>query len=378
MQRSTSARLLGLVVAGGMLMAACGGDDSSSSSSAASTAAPSSSAAATTAASSATTAAGGKVDLDFNKDGKVVVGVATPGPRDDGAYYQALVTGVQKFAKDNGFADPIIVDKIAKADAATALDNLARQKPDIIAVGASEIADPLKDMVTKYKDIFWYCNCGAGYPADPNLAQSQDDSSEISYTAGYATGLLMKAKGTKKAAFLGCCDLNFEQEAFKAFQLGLKAVDSTFEWQYVATGDFNDTAKATEAFNNVVSQGVGAVYPFLGGSHEAVVKLANDKGVIVMSAGSSKACARTDLKYDIAVRFDAGDYLDTLFKELLNGTFKRGTVRVFHVGVDPQPGAEICKPTADQTTAMKDVYGQIAAGKFNDQFLAIKKEVYKF
>ena len=45
---------------------------------------------------------------------------------------------------------------------------------------------------------------------------------------------------------------------------------------------------------------------------------------------------------------------------------------MFHVGVDPEPGAEICDPTPEQKTAMDDVYAKIAAGEFADQFVAIK------
>jgi basic membrane protein A len=373
--------------------AACGSDNKSSSETTAGGAATTAAAAATTGGASteaptsaaATTAAGvasqdALATLDKNGDGKVVFGVATPGPRDDGAYYQALVDGVTKFSEDNGFETPVVVDNIPAADAATQLENLARQNVDVVMVGAGEIADPLNSLIPKYPSLLWYCNCGAGYQDQTKiLIQSTDDNSEISYSAGYATGLLMKAAGQKKAGFIGNNNFNFEQEAFQAFDMGLKAVDPSFEWTYVGTGSFNDVAAATEAFNNLYAQGVRAVYPYLGGAHEAVVKLANEKGdVIVMSAGSSKACDRTDLKYDMAVRFDAGDYVSTILDELLAGKLKPGDIRTFRVGVDPQPGAVICKPTPDQKTAMDTVYKDIAAGKYADQFLAIKKKVYGF
>ncbi len=319
--------------------------------------------------------------MDTNGDGKVQFGIAAAGPRDDGGYYQALVDKATQISKDNGFEAPIVVDNIATENAATELSNLAEQNVDAIFVGASEIADPLKDLVVKYPDIFWYCNCGAGYPSDPGLAQSQDDSSEISYTAGYATGLLMKAKGTgTSAAFIGCCDLNFEKEAYLAYELGLQAVDPSYTMTYIPTGnfpyDFDNTAGATEALNGAITNGAVAVYPYLGGAHEPLVKLANEKGLIVMSAGSSKACARTDVKYDIQVKFDGGDYLDTILKEILAGTFKEGDTRTFHVGVDSEPGAEICKPTAEQTTAMADVFAKIAAGDFAADFGAVKGKAY--
>jgi basic membrane protein A and related proteins len=378
-----SARTLAITaVASITILAACGGDDADT---AATTVAPATSAAPdTTAGSSDTTAAPGTtlaadLALDTNGDGKVVFGVAIPGPRDDGAYYQALVDGVTAFSDANSFEAPVIVDNIPAADAATQIGNLVRQNVDVIMVGASEIADPLASLIPANDKILWYCNCGAGYQDESGLLiQSTDDSSEISYSAGYATGLLMKADGTTKAAMIGNNNFAFEQEAFQAFEMGLKAVDPAFEWTYVPTGSFNDVAAATEAFNNLLAQGLGAVYPFLGGAHEAVVKLANENDVIVMSAGSSTACERTDVSYDIAVQFDAGDYVTTILDELLAGQLKPGDVRAFKVGVDPQPGAVICGASAEQQAARDTVYEEIASGKFGEQFFAIKKAVYGF
>lgn len=318
--------------------------------------------------------------LDANKDGKVIFGIAAAGPRDDGGYYQATIDAATELSKAYGFADPIVVDKISNENAATELANLVDQSVDVMIIGAGEIAAPLPDLIKAHPEVFWYCNCGAGHGDDPGLAQSLDDSSEISYTAGYATGLLLKAKTQTKSVFIGCCDVNFEKEAYMAFELGLKAVDPAMEMKYVASGnfpyDFDNSAGATEALNAAVADGAGAVYPFLGGAHEPVVKQANEKGLITMSAGSSKACERTDLTYDIAVRFDGGDYLRAVLAEIISGAFTEGQKRVFKVGVDPQPGAVICKPTAEQTEAMKAVYTDIAAGKFAAQFGEIKGKAY--
>ena len=154
--------------------AACGSDKNSSSDTTAGGAATTAAAAGgasteapTTEATATTAAAGASADalatLDKNGDGKVVFGVATPGPRDDGAYYQALVDGVTKFSEDNGFETPVVVDNIPAADAATQLENLARQNVDAVMVGAGEISDPLNSLIPKYPDLLWYCNCGAGY-----------------------------------------------------------------------------------------------------------------------------------------------------------------------------------------------------------------------
>ena len=316
--------------------------------------------------------------LDFTGDGKFVIGVATPGPRNDGAYYQAVVDCAERLAKANK-GKAIIVDNIPDTDAATQIENLAKQNVDIMIVGASNIAKSLPDLSKKYASTFWYCNCGAGQTADPNYGQSQDDGTEINYAAGYATGLLMKAKSKTKAAFIGNSDANgFEVASFDSFELGLKAVDAGFDATYYGTGSFDDVQKATEAYNTAKGQGIGAVVPFLGGAHEAIVKLANKDDIITMSAGSSAACSRSDLKYQIAVKFDGGDYLSALVTKLLAGTYKEGDVYTFRVGADKEPGAQICKPNTEQQKALDTVSSEIAAGKYKDALFAIQKKAYKF
>ena len=319
--------------------------------------------------------------LDMNDDGDVVFGVATPGPRDDGAYYQALVETVEAFAAASGFSTPIVVDNIQPADAATELANLAEQGVDVLAVGASEIAEPLTDLTEQYSEIFWYCNCGAGYPVIPGLAQAQDDSSQISYSAGYATGMLLRDSGGDSVHFIGCCDLDFEQEAYNAFEMGLQAVDAGFTMIYVPTGsvpfDFDNVSGATEAFNNAVAQGADAVYPYLGGAHEPLVALANENDLIVMSAGASDVCDRTDLDYDLAVQFDAGDYVLHLLQRIADGQFSEGEVFTFTFDL-PIVGAKLCDPTAEQQAEFDEERARIAAGAYATEFFGIKAAAYGF
>jgi basic membrane protein A len=336
---------------------------------------------ATTEAAGDTGAAAEPVDLDTNGDGEVVIGVATPGPRDDGGYYQAMVDGITQLAEENGFAEPIIVDNIAAADAEAELRNLARQNVDVIAVGAGELSDPLPALSEEFADIFWYCNCGAGLADAPGVAQARDDSSQISYTAGYATGSLLQdsernPSGSTSVAFLGCCDLDFEREAFLAFEAGLQAVDESFTVAYIPTGDFNDVAGATEAYNQALADGVGAVYPFLGGSQEAVAGLANEDGIITMAPGPADACEREDPHYDIAVVFDAGVYVTESMRAIIAGELHEGEAKMFLVGEFEPVGAELCDATPEQEEALQAVRDQIAAGDFDELFGQIKAEAY--
>ena len=82
-----------------------------------------------------------------------------------------------------------------------------------------------------------------------------------------------------------------------AYELGLKAVDDSYTMTHIPTGafpfDFDNTAGATEVLNGAITSGADAVYPYLGGAHEPLVKIANEQGLITMSAGSSARSAPT-------------------------------------------------------------------------------------
>ena len=319
---------------------------------------------------------------DFNGDGVVRIAAILDGPRDDGAYYQALVEKVEEISREGGYESPLIVDQVDPADARSELENLVAQSVDVVAIGSSFLADGNHDLFLEYEEIFWYCNCGSGYQDTPGMHRSADSGVELNISGGYATGLLMQERGSGSAVFIGCCDLNFEVESYLAFEYGLKLVDEAFEVTYVPTGnfpyDFNNTAGATEAYNNAVAEGVTAVYPFLGGAHEAIVALANEDGLIVMTAGPSNGCERTDLAYDLEIKFDAGDYLEPIFTEILDGTAEEGGVRLFSVGIDPEVGAEFCNATDEQIQMLADLNARIGAGDFADKTYEILSTAYGF
>jgi basic membrane protein A len=318
--------------------------------------------------------------LDINGDGVVTIGVATAGPRDDGAYYQELVNLAIEFSEAHGWADPVIIDNVEPAVAFNELENLVAQGVDIVAVGSGELSDAVPDMIEQYPDLIWYCNCGAGYPQTPGLITSRDDGAQIEYAAGFATGLLLKERGGDSVYMIGCCDLGFEVETELAFRLGLRDVDPDFDVTYTPTGnfpfDFDNVAGATEAFNVALDAGMDAVYPYLGGAHEPLVQLANENDVIVMSAGPSNVCERTDLHWDMAVLFSAGDFARAIFGGIVDGTIEEGTVKFFEVGVDPEVGSKICGPTAEQEEALNQAQIAVAEGYCAEEFGLIQAIAY--
>lgn len=332
--------------------------------------------------STTTTGPGSDTVADFDGDGVVRIAVAIAGPRDDGAYNQALVDAVTAISTQRGYAAPIVVDSVDPANARAALENLAAQSVDIVAMGASSLADGNEDLFLTHSEIFWYCNCGSGFQNTPGMLRSTDSGAEIGLSAGYATGLLLRERGGDSAVFLGCCDLNFEVESFLAFAYGLQLADASFTATYAPTGsfpfDFDNAAGASEAYRAAVTQGADAVYPFLGGAHEAIVRLANQDGLVTMTAGSSRGCARSDLAYDIEVRFDAGDYVVPIFEDILSGAVAEGGARTFTVGVDPEVGARFCSATPEQEALLADFNARIGEGAYAEAIGEILSRAYGF
>ncbi|MEE8330969.1 MAG: hypothetical protein V3R84_04285 [Acidimicrobiia bacterium] len=319
---------------------------------------------------------------DFNGDGKVLIAMASTGQRDDGAYNEALVTTLEEIATAGGYEDILIVDEIDPAEGRAELDNIVAQNPDIVALVSSVLADGNEDIFLEHEEIFWYCNCGSGYQDVPGLLRSTDSGGELSISGGYATGLLMQEAGGDSAVFIGCCDLGFEVEWFNAWVLGIQQVDVSFTATYVPTGtfpfDFANTAGATEAYNTAVAAGADAIYPFLDGAHEAIVQLANEDGLIVMTAGQSNGCERDDVDYSLEIKFDAGDYIADIFDEILSGALEEGGARKFTVGVDPQVGGELCNATAEQVQMLEDFNQRVGAGEFADLLFEIAADAYGF
>ena len=342
-------------------------------------------------------------DLDFNGDGIIQIGVATAGKRNDGGYHQALVEFVQEFSSnDEGlcFNEPIISDDLLRREAESELENLAKQEVDIIIVGTSELAEPLlaesrpaaspdeeplPPLVQQYSDIFWYCNCGAGSPAVDGLAQSQDDLAEISFSAGYATGLLLQDSGGDSTAFIGCCDIEFEREAYLSFEAGLKAVNEDFTMTFFPTAteenaiDFGNLSGANRALARATQDGADAVFTFLTQRvHRSLAQDAKEDGLIIMSVDSADACNDETLDYDIAVSRGAINYMETILEEIANSRFREGGNKVFRLSdYHPQVGANICDPTPSQNEALDSIKSRIAEGEFAVTFRNIKQQAYQ-
>ncbi|MFI7015786.1 BMP family ABC transporter substrate-binding protein [Streptomyces sp. NPDC050164] len=285
---------------------------------------------------------------DVNGDGKVVIGVLSPGDINDHGYYQSFVDSADAYAKKKGWTI-IKRGSVSTTDGLSAARALCQQHVDLVALGATELksAIPASEEPVCAKTA-WYMPAAAGVVTQtPKILLSTDDPNQSLLAAGYAAGLKMKAAGITRAGFVTGNKASFSVLAAKAFQAGIREVVPKATVTSTYTGDFNDSAKAKEAMQAQISQGIKVIYPYLGGATDAATQLANASGVMTLTPGTDR-CASANPKFDISVIFNPGDYFLAALEEFAKNNLKMGTTRVWQLGVDPYPTVRICDPKGDE------------------------------
>jgi basic membrane protein A len=381
-----------LLAAGLLVAAGCGSDNSSSSSGGATTTAASGGATTTAASGGATTTAasgGGATttaasggsgagpwgwpgdaktgylppnEPDVNKDGKVTIAVLSPGDTNDHGYYESFVSAARTLAQQNGWT-VTTVDKVPDSEAAQAARNACQQKPDMVAIAASELKDAIpvaqEDVC---KGTVWYVAGGQGVSQTAYFVQTNDILSQGSYASGVAAGLLLKANNATKAGFLTGPQASFTTDFAKGWEAGIKSQVPNAEVVTTYTGDFDDSGKAVTAFQAMKSQGIGVFYPYLGGATFAVAAQANQANIPVLTPGTDN-CSVPSPKFAVSVIFDPGSYFATALAPFKDGKLRVGTALTFHMGVDPVPTVKFCQPTGDQAAVLDQTIKDIGTGK---------------
>jgi basic membrane protein A len=301
---------------------------------------------------------------DVNGDGKVVIGVLSPGDINDHGYYQSFVDGAETFAKSKGWT-VIKRGGVATTDALNAARALCQQKVDMVALGAGELKDaiPASEEPVCAKTV-WYVPSSANITQTPKIMLSTDDPNQDLLAAGYAAGLLMQERGDTKAGFVTGAEADFTTTAAKAFKAGIRSVLPNATVVTTYAGDLNDSAKAKEAMQAQMSQGVKAVYPYLGGSADAATALANTGNLITLTPGTDR-CSSTSPKYDISVLFSPGDYFTAALQQLADGKLAMGVEKVWQMGVDPFPTVKLCNGSSAANEKLKQFIADIGSKKLD-------------
>jgi basic membrane protein A len=355
---------LGVVVLGvALVAAACGDDDDDDDGGAATeTTAAATSGAETTAASGGAAGGGTNLSADVNGDGVVRIGHVVAGDRADGGFYQGQVDAVQEIADGNGWED-IVVDKVNPGAALETFENLARQSPDLIIAGGTELADGMVpvSMSEEFADIVWVLV--AGFPPDgPSYATVAASENQAHYVGGVAMGLLLERRGATTACVVGGPELPFVQNMTKALEAGLQAQNPDAELLVTLTGDFEDANLASEAIAAQLEQGCEVVYPYLGGALGAVVDAGNEADIDVV-ATSFDRCADTSAEFAMGILYNPSLYLDEVVQAFGEGGIVEGEqFALYGVGDDVGVGAVICDASADEQAALDEAIAGVTDG----------------
>jgi basic membrane protein A len=301
---------------------------------------------------------------DVNRDGTVVIGILSPGDTHDHGYYQSFVDEANSLANKRGWKI-VAVDKVPPSSAAQSARNLCRQKVDMVAIAASTLKDAIPvASETVCKGTVWYVAGGEGVVQTKYFAQTNDIGSQSGYASGVAAGLIMKAKQITKAGFITGFQATFTTNFAKAWETGIKTQVPSAKVVSTYTGDFDKSDLAVEAYSAMKSQGVGIVYPYLGGATDAVAMQAAKDGIPVLTPGTDR-CASTNPPFAISVVFSPGDYFAGALERFGAGTLRVGTATTFHMGVDAVPTVKMCHPTGAQADVLAQTITDIGTGAIN-------------
>jgi basic membrane protein A len=299
---------------------------------------------------------------DVNGDGKVKIGILSPGDINDKGYFQSFVDAAEGYSSGKGW-EVIARGSVAAADALNAARALCAQGVDMVALGAGSLSDAIPaSEEPACKDTVWYVPAQQNIAQTPRIVLSEDSVNQNLLAAGFAAGTLMKDKGLTKAGFVGGMDVEFEQRASVAFKAGVKSVIPDAEVLIGFAGDQNDSAKAKEATQAQLRQGAQVIYPYLGGSTDAAARLANEAGALTLTPGTDR-CESTDPKFDVAVIFAPGYYLGAALEEFNAGELKVGTKKSWRMGIDSAPSVKFCNGTDEQNKVLEQFMADIGSGK---------------
>lgn len=300
---------------------------------------------------------------DTNGDGKVIVGILSPGDINDHGYYQSFVDAADRIAKQHGW-QVIVRGSLPVNQALQAARALCEQHVDLIALGASELKDAITASTEpECQSTAWYVPTSGDVAQTPRIFLSTDDPNQTLLAAGFAAGQLMKPRGYHKAGFITGFKADFSVLAAKAFLAGIREVIPSATVVSTYTGDFDDSAKAKEATQAQLSQGVRAIYPYLGGGTDASAQAADAARAITLTPGTDR-CGGTP-KFDISVIFSPGDYLTLALREFAAGNLPMGTEKVWHMGKDAYPTIKMCTGTPAQKSAVATFVSEIGTGKID-------------
>lgn len=185
------------------------------------------------------------------------IGVVLAGPRNDKAFYQSYLDGVQAVADDAGM-EMSVVDNVDSPQAAIdALTNLAADS-DLIIAGGSSLVSAGNTVAQQFPDVTFVMS-GVVQEGIPNLHTYATRQGVPAYVAGVVAAT---ESVTGTVGFVGGTDIPPNSQSSIDFAAGAKSVNPAINVASITVGSLSDAAKAKEATAAQIANGADVIYAF--------------------------------------------------------------------------------------------------------------------
>jgi basic membrane protein A and related proteins len=284
------------------------------------------------------------------------VGVVLAGPRNDKAFYQSYLDGVQGYANKQGMKVSVVDNVDSPQAAIDALTNLAADNTLIIAGGSSLVA-AANSVAPQFPDVTFVMS-GVVKEGVPNLHTYATKQGVPAYVAGV---LAAKASATRKVGYVGGTDIPPNSQSAIDFAAGAKSVDPAIEVASTTVGSLSDAAKAKEATAAQIANGADVIYAFQDAGLPGVL------GAVAESGKSVKVFNPTTDRCDESPALMGYAFQDTaVMVDHIMADYTAGKLPAqprFYALEDPQVQAlKLCPSFADQQTLVTETTDKINSG----------------
>lgn len=206
-------------------------------------------------------------------DGVTKVGVALAGPRNDGAFYQTYLEGVQALEKKLNLKISVVDNLADPGEITDALNNLAADN-DLIIGGGSALVAGANSVAGAHPDTTFVMS-GVVNEGIDNLHAYQMLQGVPAYVAGVVGAQESK---TGHVGFIGGAEIPPTSQSDIDFEAGAKATKPDIKYSHVTVGDFSDATKAKQAAAAQIADGVDVIYAFVDAGLPGVLQAIEDSG----------------------------------------------------------------------------------------------------
>jgi basic membrane protein A len=241
------------LAAGALALAGCGGDDEAS------------------------TSGGGDSGGSAPTETKEIkVGLGTIGPRNDKSFSQSHVEGVQQAEKDTpGVKLTSIVDNLE--DPTRRIDAFKNLAPtnDLIIGGSATFNQTAEAVAPQFPDKHFIVSTGGTEKKLDNVTSLVPEEGQSAVVAGAVMASLTK---TKKVGAIGGAEIPPTMISIAGVKAGIADTDPSIAFSDTIVGNFNDAAKAKQAAQAMIDEGVDQIFAFLDAGVQGVYQAAEESG----------------------------------------------------------------------------------------------------